>query len=324
MDSGGEPIPERSRKKEKPLPNRARESKHFADRLMAAMDEKKSCVVVGLDPRLNLLPPDLCPDPETAERDAEMAAGYLFEFNRAVIDAVARYAVAVKPQIAFYERYGWQGVRAYAETVIMARRAGLLVLGDVKRGDIGSTAAAYARGHFEVFGADAVTVNPYLGSDGIRPFVDTGREHGKGIFVLVKTSNPSSGELQDWPGRKRRLYRRVAELLREWAEPEVGERGYSSVGAVVGATWPAEAAELREALPRCFFLVPGYGAQGGTAEDCRASFNGDGYGAIVNSSRGIIHAYRTKDGEMATDDWLGAVEQAAGEMRDALEAVRQR
>jgi len=297
---------------------------HFADRLMAAVDEKNSCVVVGLDPRLDLLPAELCPDPAVAGYYPETAAEFIAEFNRQVIDLVAPYAVAVKPQIAFYEQYGWAGLRAYAETIRRARRAGLLVIGDIKRGDIGTTAEAYAVGHFDHLGADALTVNPYLGSDSLVPFLRMCREKGRGIFVLVKTSNPSSRELQDWPGGGQALYRRVAELVREWGKELRGACGYSAVGAVVGATHPAEAAELRTMLPDCVFLVPGYGAQGATAADCAACFAPDGSGAVVNSARGIIHAYRPGGGQEEVTDWRGAIARAAETMRAELERVRRR
>ena len=291
---------------------------NFADRLISAIDEKRSCVVVGLDPRIDALPPGLR---ERAAESQEGAAEAVIEFNRRVIQAVAPYAVAVKPQSAFYEMLGWQGVRAYAETIRAAHQSGLMVIADVKRGDIGSTAEAYARAHLDEFGADAVTVNPYLGSDGVAPFLKRTGE-GKGIFVLVKTSNPSSVELQDLDAGGSPLYEKVAALVQRWGAGCRGKAGYSAVGAVVGATFPAAAGRLRELMPHAIFLIPGYGAQGGSAADCRTCFDGSGRGAIVNSSRGIIFAYdRLPEAERAAK-WQEAVADAVRTMRDDLERVR--
>ncbi len=294
---------------------------NFADRVLAAVREKKSCVVVGLDPRADSLPAEfgLASDKPL---DDKRVADAIVEFNRRVIRAVAPVAAAVKPQIAFYEQFGWHGVRAYAETISLAHQAGLLVIGDVKRSDIGATAEAYAAAHLGKLDADAVTVNPYLGSDGIKPFTAF-CERGKGLFVLVKTSNPSSAELQDW-GEGQTLYRRVAELVETWGETYRGECGYSAVGAVVGATFPKVAAELRQAMPHTLFLLPGYGAQGADAEACRACFGQDGFGALVSSSRGVIFAhksepYKSRFGEAK---WEAAVQAAATDMRDSLEKVR--
>jgi len=292
---------------------------NFADDLIEQIEGKGTCVVVGLDPRLESIPAQLRKDVSIGEDECEAAAQTILAFNRRIIQIVARHACAVKPQIAFYERFGWQGVRAYAETVRIAHEHGLLVIGDVKRGDIGSTAQAYAEAHLDLLDADAVTVNPYLGVDGVRPFIDLAASRAKGVFVLVKTSNPSSADLQDVDTAEGTLYMRVARLVAEWGEDSVGECGYSCVGAVVGATYPGAAAALREAMPHAVFLVPGYGAQGGTAADCKPCFDADGRGAVVNSSRGIIFAHRRQPSET---NWENAVEKAVIRMKTELESVR--
>ena len=262
--------------------------KNFADRLVDAIKAKKSRVVVGLDPRLESLPEEF---KHGAAKDIERAGRAFLDFNAALIDIVKDHAVAVKPQIAFYEKLGPYGVVAYFATCKHARDNGLLVIGDVKRGDVPDTAKAYSDAHFYAFPADAITVNPFFGSDGMAPFIDGAQKVGGGLFVLVKTSNPKSGEIQDLNVEGRPLYMHIAEKVGVWGAPLVGESGYSAVGAVVGATHPKQAAEIRAALPKAFFLVPGYGAQGGKAEDLKACFNPDGLGAVVNSSRGIITAW---------------------------------
>ena len=239
----------------------------------------------------------------------EGAAEAIWQFNKAIIDATYDLIPAVKPQIAMYEMYGIEGLKAFAKTVAYCREKGLIVIGDVKRGDIGSTSAAYAAAHLgEVtvgsqtvapFGEDICTVNPYLGSDGVQPFIKECAAHSKGIFVLVKTSNPSSGEFQDRlaaddDGQTRPLYELVGKKVDEWASDPalIGKSGYSEVGAVVGATYPQMGETLRRIMPKSYILVPGYGAQGGTGKDLVPFFDKDGLGAIVNSSRGIIAAYK--------------------------------
>ncbi len=294
--------------------------KNFADRLIETVERKGTCVVVGLDPQLDSLPSDLR---EKARRSTADAADAVMEFNRRVLAAVADHAAAVKPQSAFYEALGWEGVRALAGTVRAARDCGLLVIADVKRGDIGSTAEAYAQGHLDLLQADAVTVNPYLGIDGVAPFLKRAGD-GKGIFVLVKTSNPSSVELQDLDASGAKLYEKVAELVERWGGGCRGECGYSAIGAVVGATFPAAAEKLRRLMPHAPFLVPGYGAQGATADDCRPCFDAQGRGAVVNSSRGIIFAYRRPDRPQTPPDWDSAVAGAAAKMKEELERVRRR
>jgi len=281
---------------------------HFADRLNAEIKKKGNAVCVGLDPRLEQIPAYIKEENFSRYKNALTAAAEsILQFNRGIIDAVADLVPVVKPQIAFYEQYGHEGVRAFEETLWYARDKGLLTIADIKRGDIGSTADAYARaflGKVDLFGeevfsfdADAITVVPYLGWDGIKPFVDQARKHGKGVFILVKTSNPSSGDLQDLEMKKGEatIYEIMAQYLESWGADEVGDSGYSCVGAVVGATFPEQAKKLRALMPGNIFLVPGYGAQGGTAADVRACFNEDGLGAVVNSSRGIIFAYENSE-----------------------------
>ena len=294
--------------------------KNFADRLIAACKEKDSIVCVGIDPRPGLLPP---------LRQSLSPAEQFVAFAKDVIDAVKDVAVAVKPQSAFFEALGSEGSRAYWEVVELARKNDLLVIADVKRSDIGSTAEAYA--HAYLGGSplwnpsvDAVTVNPYLGSDGIVPFIDAAEAQGGGVFVLVKTSNPSSGELQDLVAEGRPIYEHVGRWLADHADDLLGESGYSSLGAVVGATYPEQLERLRELMPRNLFLIPGYGAQGGGAADVKPGLNADGRGAIVNASRSVIFAYRDEKWAAQHDeaDWTDAVRDAARKMRDQLNEVR--
>ena len=318
------------------------------DKLIEAIKATQNPSVVGLDPTDQVVPAalidsfreevaDQVDDP--AEIPAMQRAVAYFEFNRAIIDAIAGIVPAVKPQIAMYEALGPAGVDTYEMTCEYAQSQGLYVLGDVKRGDIGSTAAAYAK-HLgglaanngealDLWHEDAVTVNPYLGTDGITPFVDAAQAADKDMFVLVRTSNPSSKEIQELElADGTRLYERVADLVEGWGAGTLGASGYSRVGAVVGATHPEQGKQLRERMPHTFFLVPGYGAQGGTAADVAGMFDEQGSGAIVNSSRGIIGAWRKNGGYsdgMSADDMLGLVASSARDaalaMRDDLEAA---
>lgn len=295
---------------------------NFADRLLEAIERKRSHVVVGLDPDIDLLPPALRAEhlpegakaAETAPEAPEVVAALYRAFLTKVIAAVAGDAVAVKPQIAYFETLGAAGWALYEDLVRLAQEAGLLVIGDVKRGDIGSTAEAYAKAHLDRIGVDALTVNPYLGTDGVEPFVARARGAGKGVFVLVKTSNPSSAEIQDlrFPDGET-VYERVAGLVTGWGEGTEGARGYRSVGAVVGGTYPGQGAELRRRMPGVPLLVPGYGAQGAKAEDLSAMFDAAGTGAVVNSARAILYAYRKREGH-----WLDAVVAETREMKTAL------
>jgi orotidine-5'-phosphate decarboxylase len=285
---------------------------HFADRLLEAIERKRSHVVVGLDPDINLLPRELTGD--RSGLDAPAVVALYREFLSRLIYGLTEEAVAVKLQVAYFEALGSIGYALYEEMIDLAKQAGFLVIADVKRGDIGSTAEAYARAHLDVAGADAVTVNPYFGSDGLEPFFKRVREAGKGVFLLVKTSNPSSSEIQDLPlASGMTVYEHVAGLVNAWGADCVGARGYSSVGAVVGGTHPEQGASLRFKMPKVPLLVPGYGAQGAAAQDLAIMFDAKGTGAVVNSSRAILYAYRKRSG-----DWLDAARAEAAEMRSAL------
>lgn len=275
------------------------------DRLIEKIKKTHAPIVVGLDPMMNYIPKQI-QDKAFAEygETLEGAAKAVWQFNKGIVDAVYDLVPAVKPQIAMYEQFGIPGLAVFRKTVDYCHEKGLIVIGDIKRGDIGSTSAAYAAGHigtvqvgskrYAPFGEDFVTVNPYLGTDGVRPFVDVCREERKGMFILVKTSNPSSGEFQDRETGGRPLYELVAEKVAEWGKECMG-KSYSYIGAVVGATYPEMGKALRRIMPQNFILVPGYGAQGGKGADLVHFFNEDGLGAIVNSSRGIIAAYKQEE-----------------------------
>ena len=275
------------------------------DVLLERIDALRNPTVVGLDPTLEMIPAYLREE-KFAElgKTPEAVAEMFLAFNEGIMKAVQGIVPAVKPQVAFYERYGLAGLAAYEKTCAMAQKMGFVVIGDIKRGDIGSTAAAYAAHiggteiegeRFDLWHEDYVTVNPYLGVDGIKPFVDECNKQKKGIFVLVKTSNPSSSQLQDLIVDGKPIYLHMAALVEEWGQGAMGEKGYSRVGAVIGATHREQGAAARAAMPHTFFLVPGYGAQGGTAEDIRGFFDKDGRGCIVNSSRGIIAAWKKSE-----------------------------
>lgn len=298
------------------------------DRLIKKIAAMQNPTVAGLDPKLDYVP-NYIKEKAFSEygETLEGAAAALFEFNRGLIDELCGIVPAVKPQCAYYEMYGWQGVRALHDTIDYARKKGMFVITDGKRNDIGTTMQAYAAAHLGKvpvgpaqcvpFGGDALTVNPYLGSDGIRPLLDICREEDKGIFVLVKTSNPSSGELQDRLFESgETLYRAVGGLCETWGESLKGSFGYSGVGAVVGATYPQQLGELRAKLPHTFFLVPGYGAQGGGAKDVAPAFDSDGLGAVVNASRSILCAWQKTNA--AERDYAKAAAQEAVRMRDEI------
>ncbi len=294
-------------------------------KLIDRIKETKAPICVGLDPMLSYVPEHILENAYAEFGETlQGAAEAIWQFNRGIIDATADLIPAVKPQIAMYEQFGIPGLEAYEATVKYCQDKGLIVIGDVKRGDIGSTSAAYATGHlgrakvgskeFPGFDTEFITVNPYLGTDGVKPFVEQCNQYDKGIFVLVKTSNPSSGEFQDRLIDGRPLYELVAEKVNEWGSESM-DGAYSNVGAVVGATYPEMSKGLRKLMPKTFFLVPGYGAQGGTAEDLQYCFNPDGLGAIVNSSRGIIAAYK-KDAyrDFGPEEYAKASRQAAIDM----------
>lgn len=300
------------------------------DRLIKAIEEKNNPTVAGLDPKLQFVPEFIKEDSfNKFGNTLEGAADALLTFNKGLIDALCDIVPAVKPQCAYYEMYGWQGVRALYETIKYAKSKGLFVITDGKRNDIGTTMEAYAaaylgktevNGEFiEGFSADALTVNGYLGSDGINPLLDICKDGDKGIFVLAKTSNPSSGELQDKLIGDTAIYRTMGDMCERWGENSRGEYSYSAVGAVVGATYPEQLSELRLALPHTFFLVPGYGAQGGGAKDIIGAFDKDGRGAVINSSRAIMCAYK-KDG-YTEKDYAKAARDEAVRMRDEINSA---
>ena len=274
---------------------------HFADALTARI-KATSPVCVGLDPDLRKLPQGI----------TKNAEGVL-TFNKGIINAVADIAAAVKPQLAFHEVLGWEGMKVFWETCVYAKEKGLLVIADGKRSDIGSTCEAYADAYLgKDKPVDALTVTPYLGSDGVTPFIARCMKHDKGIFILVKTSNPSSGELQDLPVGDETLHEHLAQLVEGWAAEHIGPKTHlSCIGAVVGATYPEELAYVRTLMPHCPFLIPGYGAQGGSSADVKRGFLADGTGAIVSASRSILYASERKD-------WQEAARRATKEMAEAL------
>lgn len=302
------------------------------DKLIDKINDTGNPTVVGLDPRLNYIPETIINKYYNKYgKTLKAASKAMLKFNKKIIDEIYDIVPAVKPQIAMYERYGIEGLKCYIKTVEYAKEKGLIVIGDIKRSDIASTAEAYSDAHigktqvdentFMAFNNDFITLNPYLGSDSITPFLNDCKKYEKGLFVLAKTSNPNSGEIQDLIVDGVPLYEKVGALISKWGEELIGTHGFSEVGAVVGATHPEQAKRLREIMPHTFFLVPGYGAQGGKAEDLAVCFNSNGIGAIVNSSRGIIAAH-TKDEYKETftndDDFAKAARQAAINMKNDL------
>lgn len=303
------------------------------NKLISNIKRTDAPIVVGLDPMLNYIP-EFIQKKAFAEfgETLEGAGEAIWQFNKEIVDKTCDLIPAVKPQIAMYEQFGLPGLAAFKKTVDYCKSKGLVVIGDIKRGDIGSTSAAYAAGHigrvqvggktYVPFDEDFVTVNPYLGSDGVNPFVKVCREEKKGLFILVKTSNPSSGEFQDQLVDGRPLYELVGEKVAQWGAGCMGD-DYSYIGAVVGATYPEMGKALRKVMPKSYILVPGYGAQGGKGADLVHFFNEDGLGAIVNSSRGIIAAYKQEKYERFGEQNFGdasreAVKDMAADIRDAL------
>ena len=298
------------------------------DRLITKIAQTQNPTVAGLDPKLAYIPSYIKEECFAKYgKTLEGAAAALLEFNKGLVDALCDIVPAVKPQAAYYEMYGWQGVKALHDTIAYAQEKGMFVITDGKRNDIGATMEAYATAHlgevevegesFAPFGADALTVNGYLGTDGIKPLLKVCNEKDAGIFVLVKTSNPSSGELQDRElADGDTIYRAMGKMCESWGQELPGKYGYSGVGAVVGATYPAQLEELRKAMPHTFFLVPGYGAQGGAADDVAPAFDKRGLGAIVNSSRGIMCAWQ-KEG-CDEHEYAAAARREAIRMRDAI------
>lgn len=305
------------------------------NRLVENIKKTGAPIVVGLDPMLNYIPKQVQENAfEEFGETLEGAAEAVWQFNKEIVDKTCDLIPAVKPQVAMYEQFGLPGLAAFKKTVDYCQEKGLVVIGDIKRGDIGSTSAAYAAGHigkvqvgskfYIPFGEDFITVNPYLGSDGINPFLKVCKEEKKGMFILVKTSNPSSGEFQDRLIDGRPLYELVGEKVAAWGEEAMGE-SYSYVGAVVGATYPEMGKTLRKIMPKAYILVPGYGAQGGKGKDLVHFFNEDGLGAIVNSSRGIIAAYKQEKYAKFGPEHFGdaarvAVEDMVSDIKGALEA----
>ena len=305
--------------------------KNSIDILIDKIKEKNNPTVMGLDPRYDMIPE--CIRNKYAE-NLSGACDAILEFNRALIDATYDIVPAVKPQIAFYEMFGLEGLRAFNETCKYAKSKGMLVIADIKRGDIGTTAQGYSNAfigktpigalEYSIYDVDFVTLNPYMGIDSIKPFIDDCRKYQKGMFVLVKTSNKSSGDLQDLKLENgKTIYETVADLVNEWGKDSIGEYGYSDVSAVVGATYPKQIEELRSIMPAGFFLIPGYGAQGGKAEEIALGFDKNGLGGIVNASRSLMCAYKSdrwKD-KYTEEQFAEATRAEAIRMRDELNSA---
>ncbi len=305
--------------------------KNAIDILIDKIKQTNNPTVMGLDPRYEMLPDCV---KSKYEKNVDGACKAILEYNKALIDATYDIIPAVKPQIAFYEMFGIEGMKVFNETCKYAKEKGMVVIADNKRGDIGTTAQGYSNAFlgktpigdesFDIFNVDFITVNPYMGTDCVQPFVDDCKKYNKGIFVLVKTSNKSSGEVQDLVLQNgKTIYETVAELVNEWGKDLVGEYGYSSVSSVVGATYPQQLEKLREIMPSSYFLIPGYGAQGGKAEDIALGFDGNGLGGIVNASRSLMCAYKSdlwKD-KFVEEDYAQATRCEAIRMRDELNSV---
>jgi len=300
------------------------------DALIKGIQQKSNPTVVGLDPRLSFIPTFIKEEAfGKFGKTPKGAAEAFYQFNKGIIDAVHDLVPAVKPQVAMYEQYGAVGIGAYINTIEYAKEKGLVIIGDIKRGDIATTAEAYSDGHlgevdiedekYMVYDEDSITINPYLGYDSVEPYISNCKKFNRGLFILVKTSNPNSGEIQDLEVEGEKLYKRVGRLVNKWGSELIGESGYSQIGAVVGATHSAQAEELREIMPNNYFLVPGYGAQGAKAKDLKVCFNKDGLGAIVNSSRGIIAAY--KNSNYTERQYAEAAREAVIEMQRDLKSV---
>lgn len=308
--------------------------KNFADRLTERITALSNPTVLGLDPLAEYIPQEMLDYWGKQVEDKPMATSMaIYDFNRMLIDATCDIIPAVKPQFAYYEMYGVHGMEALRRTIAYAKEKGMLVIADAKRNDIGSTASAYANAILgetvlwdhtvaAMNDADAVTLNAYLGIDGIKPFIDVARSRGKGMYILVRTSNPSAGDFQDLKMEDgHTLYEKVAMKVASWGEDLIGESGYSSVGAVVGATWPQQAAALRQIMPKSLFLVPGYGAQGGSADAAAVNFDANGNGAIVNASRSLMCAYKKREDLPPMEFQLAAHDEALRMQKDLLDAI---
>lgn len=300
------------------------------DKLIDKIKQTGNPTVVGLDPRREYIPDFIIEENiEKYGKSVKALAKSMLDFNKYIIDEIYDLVPAVKPQIAMYEMYGVDGIKAYIDTIEYAKEKNLIVIGDIKRSDIASTAEAYSIGHIgktevfeeeiEMFKQDFITLNPYLGSDGINPFLEDCKKYEKGLFILAKTSNPNSGEIQDLIVDGKPLYEKIGALIDKWGEELIGKNSYSEVGAVVGATHKEQAKRLREIMPKSFFLVPGYGAQGGKAEDLAVCFDKNGLGAIINSSRGIIANHKKeKFKDLKGKDFAKASREAVIEMKEDL------
>ena len=309
--------------------------RNFADSLVTRIDELENPTVVGLDTKLDYIPQHIKDYAETLfpEEPTKATAKAIWLFNKEIIDQTCDIVPAVKLQYAYYEMYGYDAIKTMLLTARYAQRKGMLVIADAKRNDIGSTATAYAEGiigktdillgeTMEMSGFDATTVNCYLGIDGVKPFIDVAERDGKGSFCLVRTSNPSAGDFQDLEiGDGRKLYEAVADKVSEWGEPLIGEEGFSSVGAVIGATWPEQAVDLRKRMPNAFMLIPGYGAQGAGADEAVASFTAYGKGGIVNASRSIMNAWQKRADFFKAEDFGKAARFEAEDMKEKLNAA---
>ena len=299
--------------------------KNIIDILIEKIKETGNPTVMGLDPRYEILPKCVTDKyPKTLEGVAQA----IIEYNKALIDATYDIIPAVKPQIAFYEMFGIPGIQAFKETCEYAKQKGMIVIADIKRGDIGSTAQSYSNAYLgitkigdteqSIFNVDFVTINPYMGTDCVKPFIEDCKKYNKGLFILVKTSNPSSGELQDLKlETDEEVYTRVAKLVENWGEELRGEYNYSSIAAVVGATYPEQLKKIRKLVPHTYFLIPGYGAQGGTAKDIAYGFDENGLGGIVNASRSLMCAYKS-------DKWKDKFEEKDYAQATRAEAIRMR
>ena len=309
--------------------------RNFADALVRKIDEVNNPTVIGLDPKLDYIPDHIKHYAEQLfpEEATKATAKAIWLFNKEIIDHTYDIVPALKLQFAYYEMYGVDAIKTMLLTARYAQRKGMLVIADAKRNDIGSTATAYAEGiigktdillgeTMEMSGFDATTVNCYLGIDGVKPFIDVAERDGKGIFCLVRTSNPSAGDFQDLEiGDGRKLYEAVADKVSEWGEPLIGEEGFSSVGAVIGATWPEQAVDLRKRMPNAFMLIPGYGAQGAGADEAVASFTAYGKGGIVNASRSIMNAWQKRADFFKAEDFGKAARFEAEDMKEKLNAA---
>ena len=305
--------------------------KNMMDKLIDKIKETNNPTVIGLDPRYEMIPECIR---NKYEENLEGVAKAIVEFNKALIDATCDIIPAVKPQIAFYEMYGLEGMKAFEKTCKYAKEKGMIVIADIKRGDIGSTAKAYSNAFLgktkigekeeSIYDVDFVTVNPYLGIDGVKPFIEDAQKYGKGVFILDKTSNPSSGELQDLKLENgKEVYMQVADLVEKWGEDLVGKYGYSSVSAVVGATYPEQLEQIRSKAPHTYFLIPGYGAQGGKAEDIALGFDKNGLGGIVNASRSLMCAYKSEiwKNQFTEEEYAKATRAEALRMKEELQTA---